>query len=63
MTVLSGPNDVNYLAAPVAGIGFVLTSMVDTGLFNYTKPRLTLIQAGYYVVSLTVAGAIIGAFG
>ncbi len=47
----------------VAGIGFALTSMATTGLFNYTKPRLTLIQAGYYVVSLTVAGAIIGAFG
>lgn len=51
------------LAGLVAGVGFALTSMVTTGLFNYTKPRLMLIQSGYYVVSLTVAGAIIGAFG
>ena len=39
------------------------TNLRGSGQFNYTKPRLTLIQAGYYVVSLTVAGAIIGAFG
>ena len=44
------------------GIGFVATSMLSDYLFCNFSIRLFLIQAGFRVVSLTLMGAILGAW-
>jgi hypothetical protein len=43
--------------------GFVLTTTVVNQQFHGTKPVVTMIDAGHWLVALLVMGAIIGAFG
>lgn len=43
--------------------GFVLTTTVVNQQFHGTKPVVTMIDAGHWLVVLAVMGAIIGAFG
>lgn len=45
-----------------AGFGWVATGLATTYLFERRPARLTLIDAGYHVVSLTGMGAILGAW-
>ena len=45
-----------------AGLGWVATGLCVTFLFERRPGRLILIDAGYHVVSLTVMGAILGAW-
>lgn len=44
----------------VIGMGFVFTLAGTTGLFASTPFKLHLIDNGYHVVGLTIAGAILG---
>jgi hypothetical protein len=50
------------LAGFAAGLGWVATGLTTTYLFERRPGRLTAIDAGYHVVSLTVMGAILGAW-
>ena len=43
-----------------AGAGLVFTTAGTTGLFSYTSLGLHLVDNGYHVVGLTIAGLIIG---
>lgn len=45
-----------------AGLGWVATGMTTTYLFERRPGRLTVIDAGYHVVSLTIMGTILGAW-
>jgi Protein of unknown function (DUF1761) len=45
-----------------AGLGWVATGLTVTFLFERRPLRLIAIDAGYHVVSLTVMGAILGAW-
>lgn len=43
--------------------GFVLTTMAVNGAFAGRKPMLTVIDAAYWLLSLLLIGAILGAWG
>ncbi len=45
-----------------AGLGWVATGLTTTYLFERRPAKLTVIDAGYHVVSLTIMGAILGAW-
>jgi len=51
------------IAAFFVWAGFVLTTTVVNQQFQGTKPVVTIIDAGHWLVALLVMGAIIGAFG
>lgn len=44
-------------------LGFVITIIGVSHAFTGAKPRLTLIDGGYWLAALLIMGAIIGAFG
>jgi len=56
MTTLKGGMWIGLVAA----LGFVATSFGSSYLFNQKPVKLYLIDVGYQVVALTIAGAIIG---
>jgi len=45
-----------------AGIGFVATAYASNYLFGQKPLKLYFIDAGYHIVGLTIAGAILGAW-
>ena len=51
------------IAAFFVWAGFVLTTTVVNQQFQGTKPVVTIIDAGHWLVALLVMGAIIGTFG
>lgn len=44
------------------GVGFIATTLADSVLFERKPVQLYLINAGYHMVSMTVIGAILGAW-
>ncbi len=44
------------------GVGFIATSFADSVFFERKPVKLFLINAGYHMVSMTVMGAIFGAW-
>jgi hypothetical protein len=50
------------MAGALAGIGWVATAIGVNYLFERKSFRLFLINAGYMAVSLTIMGAILGAW-
>ncbi len=50
------------LAGLLAGIGLSAAPIVTTFLFESRPVRLMLIDGGYHVCAMTLAGAIIGAW-
>lgn len=46
----------------VAGVGFMLPSLLVSGMYEQTSPTVIAIGAGYYLVGFAVAGLIIGAW-
>jgi hypothetical protein len=44
-------------------LGFVVTTMAVTNLYAGRRTTLTVIDAGHWLASLVVIGAIVGAFG
>jgi multidrug transporter EmrE-like cation transporter len=44
------------------GVGFIATSLADSVLFERKPLQLYIINTGYHMVSMTVMGAILGAW-
>lgn len=45
----------------ILGLGFLLTSNLVNNMFQQKKPMVTVIDAGHWVLALTLEGAILGA--
>ena len=51
------------ISALFCWVGFVITTMLVNNSFAMRSRRLLLIDGGYWLVALTLMGAIIGAIG